>query len=699
MAIDVTNWKLTFDDEFNSFTSSPMGNGWQSTLYGARTLPANAEQEYYSDTSVGVNPFSLQNGELTITASPGSNPGGLWYNSGLISTLGDFSQQYGYFEMRAELPQGAGMWPGFWLLPTDHSWPPEIDILEAFGASNGGQGGGDLAHVNAISSVPGQGNGAWVGVPGNIYNGYHTYGVDWEPDFITYYIDGAAVSQVKTPDDMHKPMYMIANLAVGGSWVGSAAGETSQMNIDYIRAYSSNPYATSVGTQPTSSPDGANTAHFASRGAAPGNDSLVLHISEDSYNGNAQFTVSVDGLQVGDVQTATASHGAGQWQDVGLSGNFGAGPHVVAVNFLNDDWGASGDRNLYVQSISLNGETVAGNTAENHADGGGWGPAYDANAAVLIADGTAFFNTHGTGTVTGSVGNGGTGSTGGSGTGSSGAISTGSAGSGSSALTLHVSEDAYNGDAQFNVYVDGQQIGGTQTATASHASGQWQDITLNGYFDSGSHSVSVQFLNDVWNGSPSTDRNLYVQSVDINGQHYPGSAATDPAADGMTWVDPNAAVMLVNGTATFGPGSTGSAGSGTSSGTSTLTLHVSEDAWGGDAQFKVLADGNQVGDVQTATANHGAGQTQDITLTGDFGSLGPDKISFQFLNDAWGGSPSSDRNLYIQSIDVNGVHFPGNVASNDAANGGTATDAAIMMVDGTATFDVHHSAPPDALLL
>src|SRR5579871_6822795 len=87
----------------------------------ARTLPGNKEAEYYSDPSVGENPFSLSGGVLHIAAKPaaaGSNPYGLPYDSGLITTYKSFSQLYGYFEVRAELPAGTGLWPAFWLLPS-----------------------------------------------------------------------------------------------------------------------------------------------------------------------------------------------------------------------------------------------------------------------------------------------------------------------------------------------------------------------------------------------------------------------------------------------------------------------------------------------------------------------------------------------------------------------------------------------------
>ena len=49
----------------------------------------------------------------------------------------------------------------------------------------------------------------------NTSGGYHTYGVDWEPDHITYYFDGQQVYQTPTPWDMNTPMYMIANMASG----------------------------------------------------------------------------------------------------------------------------------------------------------------------------------------------------------------------------------------------------------------------------------------------------------------------------------------------------------------------------------------------------------------------------------------------------------------------------------------------------
>jgi endoglucanase len=514
-----------------------------------------------------------------------------------------------------------------------------------------------------------------VATPGNIYTAYHTYGADWEADYTTFYIDGQQVYRVATPSDMNKPMYMLANLAVGGSWAGSATGETGQMKIDYIRAYSTDASIPTVALQTISSPDGVNTTPIyagAPPTATPTIGTLVVRVSEDAFKGDAKFTVFVDGKQIGDTQTATASHSSGQWQDITLTGAFDAGPHTIDVNYINDLWAGkgNGDRNLYVQSVTINGETLSGATAHNTASNG----TTDPNAADMLINGTAEFTSHGTTSSSGSTGS--TGST-----------------TGTSTLYLRVAEDAWNGDAQFTVSVDGHQVGGTQTATAAHALGQWQDIAITGSFGSGPHTVDINFINDGWGGSFALDRNLYVNAIGLNGETVLGNAVFLNTADaGFASADPSAAVMMINGTAEFKMTGTPTAAPTTS----TIVLHVAEDAWNGNAQFNVLIDGVQVGGTQTATASHASGQWQDITLTGDFGSTGPGKVDVVFLNDGWGGSFAADRNLYVQSLDVNGTHFAGNLASNNASAGYASTDptAAVMMINGTVDFNVNHTAAP-----
>jgi predicted Zn-dependent protease len=84
-------------------------------------------------------------------------------------------------------------------------------------------------------------------------------------------------------------------------------------------------------------------------------------------------------------------------------------------------------------------------------------------------------------------------------------------------LVLQLSEDAWRGNAQFIVSVDGHQLGSAQSVTASHAAGQVQNFSFQGAFGPGPHNVAISFINDAWGGTSSTDRNLYVNAIDYNG--------------------------------------------------------------------------------------------------------------------------------------------------------------------------------------
>ena len=125
----------TFSSDFSQFANSGTGGPmWQTTLpHGLRTIAGTGELEYYSDPSVGVDPFSVNNGSLDITATAGSTEPETSYTSGVITTESLFSQLYGYFQITATLPSGAGYWPAFWLLPTNLSGTQEIDVMEEYG--------------------------------------------------------------------------------------------------------------------------------------------------------------------------------------------------------------------------------------------------------------------------------------------------------------------------------------------------------------------------------------------------------------------------------------------------------------------------------------------------------------------------------------------------------------------------------------
>jgi hypothetical protein len=220
-------------------------------------------------------------------------------------------------------------------------------------------------------------------------------------------------------------------------------------------------------------------------------DTLTLQVSEDAWEGDAQFTVSVNGQQVGGTLTASALQSSSLYGQANptsdsnvftLTGQWGTGPQDVQISFINDAYGgtAETDRNLYVNSIAYDGTTYAKTAANMLANG-----THDFSVGDTVAAGAAPADT----------------------------------------LILHLAEDAWGGNAQFTLSIDGKQVSTPQDVVVLHSDGAWEDLTFAGNFGAGSHTVGVAFTNDAYGGTAATDRNLYVNGIDCNGQHY-GSGVT-----------------------------------------------------------------------------------------------------------------------------------------------------------------------------
>jgi len=365
--LSLLGYHLTFDAEM----SSPADMAKFSNVYsnGDHTLWMNHEAEWYGEYSASNpnNPFSFGNGALAITASPVTSGANLPYTSGLLQTAGKFSQNQGYFEMRAQVPNNPGFWSAFWQLPNG-GYYPEVDILEQ--PNNSGTNSQYWTHTDS----PTDNSSGFYDTGVNLSGGFHTYGFMWTGNFIQYVFDGKYIgTQHDTPPMLAATqMYLLANLAVGGpgSWPGTpSSGDKATLQIDYIRAFSADPTVAAVAQQPISSPDHVDTtpvllpaAVFDPAPIGTGPDSLTLKIAESVLPGaDAQFTVSVDGVQQGGVATVQANDAFGQTQTFTFKGNFGAGVHNVAINFLNDAYVQGyGDRNLLVKSAGFDGTAITG---------------------------------------------------------------------------------------------------------------------------------------------------------------------------------------------------------------------------------------------------------------------------------------------------------------------------------------------------
>ena len=245
--ISLTGYTLTFDDEFNSLsvsTASPKGlSNWYA--YPPNGPTGNFSESQFDPTALGVS-----NGILSERAFlDSSNSWHSGYISSVDTTKAGFSQQYGYFEIRAKMPASStGAWPAFWLDSTNgitDGANEEIDIFEWYGVSyssvpglvqqashswnpDGSQAAGGL--YSPETQMP-DGSQPWVG--------YHIYGCQVDPVHITWYIDGVQTNQIATPTSyVTSPFYIMVDYAIGGGWPLSGMVNNSSLNVDWVRVYS-----------------------------------------------------------------------------------------------------------------------------------------------------------------------------------------------------------------------------------------------------------------------------------------------------------------------------------------------------------------------------------------------------------------------------------------------------------------------------
>lgn len=220
------HYRLVFRDEFDGTQLDR--KVWRTEMrWGPET---QGELQRYSPEALRV-----ANGVLTITASKSKSDRP--YTSGTIASFGRFDLRYGYVEMRAKIPAGRGLWPAFWLRPDDASRTAEIDVLEMLGAAPGRPF--FTLHYEGAGGAAGGYYHSWFN-GSDLSTGFHTYGADWQPGSVVWYVDGIERYRVKDPRVPAVRMYVIANLSVGGAWGGPPNRTTpfpAEYRIDYIRVY------------------------------------------------------------------------------------------------------------------------------------------------------------------------------------------------------------------------------------------------------------------------------------------------------------------------------------------------------------------------------------------------------------------------------------------------------------------------------
>lgn len=231
-------YSLVMGDEFNS--GSLNKDIWGKFDYNAATsnwvqFMSQDDDMYVCDAEAGTLNLKARYGDYSSQwknlKQGDAYASGNTFASGAIYTKLAF--QYGYVEVRARMDSAWGLWPAIWLYTTDGSKGGEIDMLE---------------HLNYSGSyyITTHGDGSYhttcVSYEGTRAD-WHTYGMLWEENCITMYLDGRQVARwtgLPTHDKEGNLFRLRLTQQIGGDWVGYSA--ESMMNNTAMQNYINNNY-------------------------------------------------------------------------------------------------------------------------------------------------------------------------------------------------------------------------------------------------------------------------------------------------------------------------------------------------------------------------------------------------------------------------------------------------------------------------
>ena len=239
--------KLLWSDEFDgseldeNVWNVMLGDGCSYGLCGW----GNNELEIYTRDNIKV-----ENGMLIIEARKQELEQNqtVVYTSGRINTdqLVDVGV-FGRYEARIKLPRGGkGIWPAFWMLPSDWiygGWPKsgEIDIMEQIGREP------YSVHGTIHFGMKGhEYRGKSVDLPTPFSDDFHVFAVEREYNYIRWLLDDVVYFFMSADDvgnttwPFNEEFYFLINLAIGGLWPGYPDNSThfpQHMLIDYVKIY------------------------------------------------------------------------------------------------------------------------------------------------------------------------------------------------------------------------------------------------------------------------------------------------------------------------------------------------------------------------------------------------------------------------------------------------------------------------------
>jgi beta-glucanase (GH16 family) len=245
-----TEPQLVWSDHFDGDALDPTKWECEVNAFGG----GNHELQMYTDHPKNVR---VENGRLILEAHHETTciqGATREYSSGRIRTKHRGDWTYGRFEVRAKIPEGRGLWPAIWMLPTDDhygKWSAsgEIDIMEnkghqprtVTGALHFGGAWPDNRYVNhSVRRGP---------LSRKFSDDFVTYALDWNRERIQWLVNDQVVRERRpeswgAPPGSHAPydqrFHLLLNLAVGGHFPGPPDERTrfpARMEIQGVRVW------------------------------------------------------------------------------------------------------------------------------------------------------------------------------------------------------------------------------------------------------------------------------------------------------------------------------------------------------------------------------------------------------------------------------------------------------------------------------
>lgn len=233
------SYTLAFSDEFE--------NGYDENMWAVSEISPR-KGGYWAKEQVFT-----ENGNLVIRTEYKENGENSGYYTGEISWPTK-RITYGYFEIRCKVDNIRGAWSAFWLMPDNISLTEqkaqdgcEIDIFESatpYKLQNTLHYDGYKSSKKKITKL------------NDMYDGFHTYALDWKKDSLKFYYDNKLLWKVTDPDLISAyPVFMDLSTEINGQlkddkpqpnwwfWLGCGSIDNkdnvfpSDFVIDYVRVY------------------------------------------------------------------------------------------------------------------------------------------------------------------------------------------------------------------------------------------------------------------------------------------------------------------------------------------------------------------------------------------------------------------------------------------------------------------------------